>query len=299
MTFIGTCLCGGNAATDNLMVVAVTRFAPSPTGYLHPGHAYAALFARHQAGTAERFLMRIEDIDSTRCRPEFEDAIFHDLKWLGLDWEKPVLRQSNRTKAYRQALDQLQAMDLLYPCFCSRREIAENSQLSGMATKRTPDGVFYPGTCRALSKNQRSERMASGAPYALRLDMKSALAITGPLHWHDRSRGRQSCQAGLFGDVVLARKHIHTSYHLAVTVDDHFQGITVVTRGLDLFQSSHVHRLLQALLGLDTPEYHHHRLLTDDDGVKLSKRKFSTPIRDLRQQGLTPEQVKTLIGWMQ
>jgi len=273
----------------------VTRFAPSPTGLLHLGHAYSALFARHAAGDGH-FLLRIEDIDAGRCRPEFEAAIFEDLAWLGLTWEVPVRRQSEHLDDYRAALDRLRALDVLYPCFCTRKDIqAEVARMAG--APQGPDGPLYPGTCRRLDRNERARRIAEGRPYALRLDVGAAVRRTGPLFWHDRGRGRQTATPELLGDVVLARKDAPTSYHLAVTVDDHLQGVTLVTRGLDLFASTHVHRLLQALLGYDPPEYHHHGLVTDKSGQRLAKRTDAKAIRAYRDQGLTPAEVRRLAGW--
>ncbi|MGN6150007.1 MAG: tRNA glutamyl-Q(34) synthetase GluQRS, partial [Rhizomicrobium sp.] len=229
----------------------VTRFAPSPTGFLHLGHAFAALTAA-RAGT--RFLLRIEDIDQTRCRPEFEHAIYEDLAWLGLDWEKPVLRQSERFDAYRAALDRLQAQGLLYPCFCTRAEIAAEIARA-IEASHGPEGPVYPGTCRHLSDAQRQERMASGAPYALRLDAQKAAGRVGALSFKENGKGPQGEHGAitvdplLFGDIVLARKETPAAYHLAVVVDDAFQDVTLVTRGNDLFAAAHIQRVLQALLG--------------------------------------------------
>lgn len=268
----------------------VTRFAPSPTGRLHLGHAHSALFARAQAGVNGRFLLRIEDIDPGRCRPEFIDGIVEDLAWLGLEWEQPVRRQSEHLDDFRAALARLEQMGLLYPCFCTRKDIADEVARAGHAP-HGPDGVLYPGLCRALSPSERAACMASGAAFALRLDMAAACARVGELHWHDRGSGRQRAAPELFGDVVLARKETPTSYHLAVTVDDALQGITLVTRGQDLFAATHVHRLLQALLGLPVPEYHHHGLLTDESGKRFAKRDRSLTLQSLREAGHTPEAV--------
>lgn len=268
----------------------VTRFAPSPTGYLHLGHAYSALFAEEMAGKAGgRFLLRIEDIDPARCRPEFESAIYEDLAWLGLFWEQPVRRQSEHLADYCQALDRLQDMELLYPCFCSRKDIAG----SGHAP-HGPDGPLYPGTCRGLSATERAERMEAGQPFALRLDMAAAVRLAGPLVWRDAAVGEQTAQPEIFGDVVLARKDVPTSYHLAVTLDDHLQGVTLVTRGRDLFEATHVHRLLQALLGLDVPQWHHHPLLMGPSGQRLAKRDRSETLRALRGRGLEVDDLRTL-----
>src|SRR5690606_28424797 len=234
----------------------VTRFAPSPTGHLHLGHAYAALFAWYAAkDEGGRFLLRIEDIDLGRARPTFEAALLDDLAWLGLDWPMPVRRQSEHFDDYRAALDRLAAQGLLYPCFCTRTEIRAEIERAG-AAPHGPDGApLYPGTCRALDPGLRADRVASGAPHALRLDVAKAAAVAGPLRWHDRAQGEIEARPEIFGDVVLARRDTPASYHLAVSVDDHLQGVTLVTRGEDLFEATHVHRLLQALLGLDVPDY--------------------------------------------
>ena len=280
----------------------VTRFAPSPSGHLHLGHAFAALFAHTAAAaTGGRFLLRIEDIDGFRRRPEFEAAIMDDLRWLGLEWEDPVLRQSERGAAYAAALDDLRRLGLLYPCFCTRAEIRAEIAAS-VSAHHGPMGPLYPGTCRALDTKEAQARVAAGEAHALRLDMERAVHAAGdlgggPLTWRDRNAGMVPCQPELLGDVVLARKELATSYHLAVTVDDAFQGVTLVTRGADLFPATHVHRLLQALLGFDTPEYHHHRLLTGDDGRRFAKRNQSLTIRSLRDAGKTPEDVRALAGF--
>lgn len=277
--------------------MTITRFAPSPTGELHLGHAHSALFAFTEAKRASgRFLLRIEDIDQGRCRPEFTDGIFADLEWLGLDWEKPVRVQSQHFADYRRALDRLDGMGLLYPCFCTRKDIAR--EVDGAANApHGPDGPLYPGHCRHLSAAERTERLAAGQPFALRLDVEAASRQAGGLCWHDRTQGRQEAQPRLFGDVVLARKDTPASYHLAVTVDDALQGVTLVTRGVDLFEATHVHRLLQALLGLPTPDYAHHRLLTDESGRRYAKRDRSLTLRALREAGHTPAEVRTQAGF--
>ncbi len=236
------------------MTGTVTRFAPSPTGRLHLGHAYSALFAwRLAAEAGGRFLLRIEDIDTTRCRPEFEAGILADLAWLGLCWEEPVWRQSARIPVYAEALARLEARDLLYPCFCTRKDIARETG-AGHAP-HGPDGPVYPGTCRHLGAAERSARLADDTPYALRLKMDNAMAAAGPLTFTDRGAGRIEVDGMPFGDVVLARKEVPASYHLAVVVDDAAQGVTLVTRGEDLLPATHVHRILQALLGLPEPGY--------------------------------------------
>lgn len=274
----------------------VTRFAPSPTGYLHLGHAYSALFA-HRAALQEngRFLLRMEDIDTTRCRPEFEAAILEDLAWLGLAWETPVRRQSDHMADHAAALARLEDAGLLYPCFCTRKEIQAEVARSPSAP-HGPDGALYPGICRSLSTSERHDRIAAGTAHCLRLDMTEATRRTGRLIWHDRDAGPQEARPQVFGDVVLARKETPTSYHLAVTHDDALQGVTLVTRGTDLFEATHVHRLLQALLDLPVPDYHHHGLLTDDTGRRLAKRDKSLTLRALREAGKTPEEVRAMAG---
>ncbi|ARJ66247.1 tRNA glutamyl-Q synthetase [Magnetospirillum sp. ME-1] len=277
--------------------MTITRFAPSPTGELHLGHAHSALFAFAEARKAQgRFLLRIEDIDRTRCRPEFTQGIFEDLAWLGLEWERPVRIQSEHFDDYRAALDRLDSLGLLYPCFCTRKDIAREVDGAGHAP-HGPDGPLYPGHCRHLSASERAERTASGQPFALRLDMAEASRRAGPLSWRDRERGEQAARPELFGDVVLARKDTPASYHLAVTVDDALQGVTLVTRGVDLFEATHVHRLLQALLDLPTPGYAHHRLLTDEHGRRYAKRDRSLTLRALRDAGRTPQEVRALAGF--
>lgn len=271
----------------------VTRFAPSPTGWLHLGHAHAALFAQ-EAADGGRFLIRLEDIDGTRARPEYEQAIFEDLAWLGLEWELPVRRQSDHFDDYRAALAKLEALGVLYPCFCTRREIQEEIARAGNAPQG-PDGPLYPGTCRQRSAEERAERLAQGEAYALRLDVTKAMAEVSELIWKDRSHGVFKTQPDVFGDVVLARKDTPASYHLAVVVDDALQGITLVTRGEDLLEATHLHRLLQELLALPVPEWRHHRLITDENGKRLAKRDDARSLRSLRAAGWTPDQVKTAI----
>jgi len=275
----------------------VTRFAPSPSGRLHLGHAHAALFAARAAEeSGGRFLLRIEDIDLGRCTPDFEAAIYLDLAWLGLAWETPVRRQSEHLADYRAALDRLAAMGLLYPCFCTRKEIAAEIAAAARAP-HGPDGPLYPGTCRGLSEAERERRRAAGDPHALRLDVAAAVAASGPLTWHDRGRGTRAAEPALHGDVVLARKDIATSYHLAVTLDDAAQGVTLVTRGEDLLPATHVHRLLQALLGLPVPDWHHHGLIGDATGRRLAKRDEARAIASLRAAGTSPAEVRALAGF--
>jgi glutamyl-Q tRNA(Asp) synthetase len=274
----------------------VTRFAPSPTGLLHLGHAYSALFAwRRARETRGRFLLRIEDIDQTRCRPEFTGAILEDLAWLGLDWDGPVRLQSQHFDNYRRALDRLAGDGLLYPCFCTRAEIQAEIARAGAAPHGS-DGLLYPGTCRALSASEREARIAAGASYALRLDAARAVARAGPLEWEDAEAGRVVADPASHGDVVLARKETPASYHLAVTVDDALQGVTLVTRGRDLFAATHVHRLLQALLELPTPSYWHHRLLTDASGQRFAKRDRALTLRALREAGKTAAEVRAKVA---
>ncbi|MBC8239973.1 MAG: tRNA glutamyl-Q(34) synthetase GluQRS [Alphaproteobacteria bacterium] len=276
---------------------AVVRFAPSPTGALHLGNGYAALYSFQTAQRlGGRFLLRVEDIDQTRCRPEYEAAMLEDLAWLGLVWEQPVRRQSEHMADYAAALETLTVAGLTYPCFCTRKQIAREIAAAPSAP-HGPDGALYPGTCRGLSADERQDRIAGGAAYAIRLDSHLAAARVGPgLLWHDRQQGAQALQAGLHGDVVLARKDTPTSYHLAVTVDDALQGITLVTRGADLFAASHVHRLLQALLNLPTPEYDHHPLLRDAAGVRLAKRDGAISLAQWRREGHDLAQLREAIG---
>ncbi|MDZ4288599.1 MAG: tRNA glutamyl-Q(34) synthetase GluQRS [Prosthecobacter sp.] len=274
-----------------------TRFAPSPTGWLHRGHAYAALFAHEQARRSGGLvLVLIEDIDGTRSRPEFEAALFDDLAWLGLTWEQPVRRQSQHLSDYTAALHHLQNLDLLYPCFCTRKAIQDEIARAGQAP-HGPDGALYPGTCRNLSPQERADRIACGQPYALRLDVAKAAVLAGnPLAWNDAQRGDFIAKPAIFGDVVLARKDTPASYHLAVVVDDALQDITLVTRGEDLLEATHLHRLLQELLGLPVPHWHHHRLIVDENGRRLAKRDSARSLRALRDQGWTPEQVRQSVG---
>lgn len=267
----------------------VTRFAPSPTGRLHLGHAYSALlahdFARERGGA---FLLRIEDIDPGRARAAHVDAILEDLIWLGLDWDGEILYQSERLDLYAEALGRLKRRGLVYPCFCTRAEIAAEIAASA-AAPHGPAGPAYPGACRRLSPEERS-RLAAGRPHAWRLDVAAAIAQAGPLTWRDHDIEIEATP-DLFGDVVLARKDAPASYHLAVTVDDAASGITDVVRGVDLYACTHVHRLLQALLGLPTPAYHHHGLLTDAKGERLAKRHRAPSLGDLRERGADPAEL--------
>lgn len=271
----------------------VTRFAPSPTGRLHIGHACSALFASDTAKkNGGRFILRIEDIDAGRCKPEFEQGIYEDLRWIGLAWEEPVRRQSYHMDDYRRALDTLDGMGLIYPCFCTRRDIQEEVARAPSAP-HGPEGALYPGTCRKLSSGERHDRIAAGDAYALRLDMTAALKHAGKtLYWDDLAKGRQTAQPEILGDTVLARKEMPASYHLCVTFDDHLQGITCVTRGEDLFHATHVHRLLQELLGLNVPVWHHHPLVIDPaTGRRFAKRDQSVTLQSLRAAGKTPPEI--------
>jgi glutamyl-Q tRNA(Asp) synthetase len=279
----------------------VFRFAPSPNGELHLGHAYSAMFSERQARKAGgKLLLRIEDIDTIRCRPVYAEHMIEDLAWLGIDFEGPVLRQSEHLSRYRQALAALEARGLVYPCFCSRAEIAA---AVGPAGPRDPEGApLYPGTCRGLSHAARRARIARREPYALRLDMTAALAAAPPLSFWEEGigpggeHGRLPAAPERWGDVVLARKDIRTSYHLAVVLDDAMQEVTTVTRGHDLFHATGVHRLLQHLFGLPEPLYHHHRLIGDDTGRKLSKSAGDRSLRSLRQAGVTPQHIRQLLS---
>lgn len=270
----------------------VTRFAPSPTGHLHLGHAHSAAFAHRLARQAGgRFLLRIEDIDPTRCRPHYMEAILEDLAWLGLDWDGPVRVQSDHLAEYRATLDALSARGLLYPCFCTRADIAREIAASASAPHGL-DGPLYPGTCRRLSGDERAGRMARGQAHALRLDMAAALAtLPAPPCFCEDGEGRLRCDPARFGDAVLARKDVPASYHLCVTHDDALQGITLVTRGVDLKPATDLHRLLQSLMGWPEPRYAHHALLTDASGRRLAKRDRAATIRDLRAAGLSAADV--------
>jgi glutamyl-Q tRNA(Asp) synthetase len=276
----------------------VTRFAPSPTGYLHLGHVYSAWQGWQQARLdGGRFLLRMEDIDQTRCRDEFAAAIIDDLAWLDLAWDGPVRRQSEHFGDYHGALDRLEAMGVLYPCFCTRREIAaEIGRAGGAPQGETPPP--YPGICRGLGAAERAARRAAGRDHALRLDLARAVALTGSLDWVEEGDGeprRVRADPAPFGDVVLARKDTPTSYHLAVTLDDAIQGVTLVTRGRDLAPATHVHRILQALLGLPTPRYRHHPLLTDAAGRRLAKRDGAATIRAMRRAGSSPADILAMV----
>jgi glutamyl-Q tRNA(Asp) synthetase len=268
------------------MTRPVFRFAPSPTGYLHLGHAYSALLnARAATESGGRFLLRIEDTDTTRCTPAFTSAIFEDLAWLGLRWEEPVRIQSQHTDEYRAAIARLADMGLIYRCICSRQDIARNA-----GPERDPEGQpVYPGTCRG--------KQIDVGPYALRLDMAKAAELAGNLSWDEDGEGNVRAEPLHWGDVVLGRKDTGTSYHIAVVLDDALQGVSTVIRGRDLYHATSIHRLLQTLLGLPAPRYRHHRLITDETGKRLSKSGGGKSLRSLRAEGVTAEMILATLGF--
>jgi glutamyl-Q tRNA(Asp) synthetase len=283
-------------------VQPVFRFAPSPNGELHLGHAYSALLdfelCRRAGG---RFLLRIEDIDPDRSRREFEDGIYRDLAWLGLEWEEPVRRQSQHMDEYRAATGRLGELGLVYPAFMSRAEIAAATR--DPSWPRDPDGApLYPGNDRDLSETDAGARIAAGTPYALRVRIEEAATKAGPLDWQEEGTGPSgetgtvTADPAIWGDFVVARKEVPTAYHLAVVVDDAAQGITNIVRGRDLFYATAAHRLLQKLLGLSAPAYHHHHLVTDESGRKLSKTDRATSLRALREEGASPADIRRLVG---
>lgn len=273
------------------MSAPVFRLAPSPTGHLHLGHALSAILNFEEAQRAGgRFLLRIEDIDPTRCKPEFEQSIYEDLEWLGIAWEQPVRRQSAHMEDYVAALDRLEREGLLYPAYETRADLAR------LISGRDPDGGARYSREEGLSAEEAARREAAGEPYALRLDLEKALArVARPLHWNESGEETEA-HPECWGDVVLGRKETPASYHLAVVLDDALQGVTDIVRGKDLYESTAVHRLLQELLGLPAPRYRHHRLLLDEDGRKLSKRDRSTTLRELRADGWTVADVRKAIG---
>lgn len=274
-----------------------TRFAPSPTGELHLGTAHSALFAWKRARAAGgRFLLRIEDIDTARCLPAHEAQILRDLEWLGLDWDGPVLRQSERTEVYHEFLHVLEEGSLVYPCFCTRKEIQAEIAAAPSAP-HGPDGPLYPGTCKNMPWREAKSRMEAGEPYALRLHMDRAVGMTGPLTFSDERFGDMQVDGLSCGDIVLCRKDTPSSYHLSVTIDDAMQFVTLVTRGEDLLHATSIHRILQTLFALPAPQYHHHGLLLDDSGQRLSKRDKSKAISALRAEGLSPAEVRALAGF--
>ena len=284
----------------------VFRFAPSPNGFLHLGHAYSALLnfdlARKSSG---RLLLRIEDIDPIRCRPEFETALFEDLEWLGIAWEQPARRQSEHLAVYRDGLERLECEGLIYPAFESRSQIKSLVQAKDKisAWPRDPDnGPLYPGEAKQMSPKERDSKIKSGVPYVLRLDMAAACARAGKQSWIEQGAGPDGETGSVvaspeqWGDAILARKETPTSYHLSVVIDDALQGVTNVVRGLDLFWATGVHRILQELLDLPQPVYRHHPLVLDESGKKLSKSVAATGLRELRANGATPETIRRLVG---
>jgi glutamyl-Q tRNA(Asp) synthetase len=278
----------------------VTRFAPSPTGFLHLGHAYAALVAwRRARADGGRFLLRIEDIDAARCRPEYAAAIREDLAWLGLEWDGEVREQSAHLDEYRLLLEGLLERGLLYPCFCTRagirREIGAAAAAPHGPDGAPPHGLRYPGTCRHLGPGERRRRLDAGEVYALRLNMAAALQFAPPLSF-DEDGTRIMCDPAAFGDVVLGRKEVPASYHLCVTHDDALQGVTLVTRGTDLKPATALHRLLQSLFRWPAPRYAHHGLLVDRAGRRLAKRDGAASLRALRETGHTAAAVRAMAG---
>lgn len=284
-----------------------TRFAPSPTGLLHLGHACSALlaydFACQSGGT---FVLRIEDIDVSRCRPEFDAAILEDLAWLGLTWEEPVRRQAEHFAEYAQAVQTLGDMGLTYPCFCTRKEIAVEIE-AAVTAPHGPDGAHYPGTCRGMSEDERREKLEAGVAFVTRLDAAKAAAHLEeagslPLHFEElltlgsNETFKVEVDPLLFGDIVLARKDIPTSYHISVVFDDHLQCISHVIRGEDLREATHVHRVLQVLLGIDPPVYFHHPLIRDETGRRLAKRDKAMTLRALKETGALPEDIRARSG---
>lgn len=285
----------------------ITRFAPSPTGFLHLGHAFSALFAAQNAGHSMcglapaaptgQFILRMEDIDTTRCKPAFTTAIEEDLKWLGLQWQIPVRHQSLHLPEYAKSLKKLQAQELLYPCFCTRKDVATESAAASTAPHIGPNGPLYKGTCRTLSWHEQADKLTQNLPHVWRLKMDEAIKRTGKLTWHDREKGEVETRPEEFGDVILARKDCMASYHLCATHDDAAQGITLVTRGEDLIRATDIHRLLQALLELPTPAYHHHRLLCDANGRRYAKRDKALTLQQLRNEGISATALKTKLGF--
>ena len=277
--------------------MTVTRFAPSPTGKLHLGHAYSALYsekiARENNG---KFIVRIEDIDKTRCKQQYVDCILDDLNWLGVKWCDEVLIQSTRIEQYQLASKKLLSLGVLYPCFCTRKEIASNSDVANRKL-HNENNSLYPGTCRNLSDEEVSEKIRKGMPYSLRLNSAKAKEKVGKVYWSDHLSGLHEVDYDVMGDVVIVRKDIGTSYHLAVTVDDDFQGVNLVTRGLDLFESTHVHRVLQSLLDLDIPEWSHHELIRDSAGKRYSKSDQSLSLEKLRESGVSAKDIRKDLGF--
>ena len=287
-------------SADAVLGAVVTRFAPSPTGPLHLGHLHSALCGWTRARAAGgRFLLRLEDIDAVRCRPAFAEAALADLAACGLDWDGPVRVQSAHLDQYRRSLDVLAERDLLYPCFCTRATVLADIAAAGSAPHQAPDGsALYPGTCRRLSTARRADLMAAGQPYALRLDMAQASRQVGPgLNRIEAGQGREACRPAAFGDVVLARRDVPASYHLCATHDDALQGVSLITRGIDLAPSADLHRMLQALLGWPEPAYAHHGLLRDGSGRRLAKRNHAAGLRDLLARGVASAEIRAMAGF--
>ncbi|WP_262693864.1 tRNA glutamyl-Q(34) synthetase GluQRS [Kordiimonas aquimaris] len=276
----------------------VTRFAPSPTGFLHKGHAFAAMTAYRRAQKENgTFLLRIEDIDQTRCKSAFVNAIYEDLSWLGLTWPEPVRIQSEHYGDYKNALDQLENLGLLYPCFCTRKDIQRELK-AAQSAPHSMDGPVYPGTCKKLPNSEIKAKISAGRPYAIRLNLKRALSyIQEPIGWHDEIYNYTSASPDILGDIVLARKDVPTSYHLSVVVDDALQKVSHIIRGDDLLHTTHIHVVLQKLLELPAPIYHHHSLLLDDKGERLAKRIGAPSIRDDRAAGITAQEYLKSIGF--
>ena len=274
-----------------------TRFAPSPSGLLHLGHAYSALFAEKEAKDGDgTLLLRFEDIDKERCDPKYEKQIEEDLSWLNIQWEAEPRRQSEHLADYSAALEKLRSLNIIYPCFLSRKEL--NEALSAPHNILAQTNTAAPlNTDQYLSESERDRRTNNEEPFALRLRMTAALKMVGPLHWDDIDKGPQIARPEIFGDVIIARKDIPTSYHLSVVVDDAIQGITTVTRGNDLFEATHLHRLLQELLNLQVPQYKHHKLLTDNKGERMAKRNKSITLQSLRLSGKKPANIFEMIGF--
>jgi|TARA_B110000116_G_C16789997_1_gene563154 glutamyl-Q tRNA(Asp) synthetase len=275
----------------------ITRFAPSPTGRLHMGHAYSALFAESLAIVdGGKFFLRIEDIDKNRCREEHVEGIYEDLKWLGICLDSEILFQSTRFDEYKNSINILRGMGVLYPCFCSRKKI-EVEQSNVALAPHGPGSPKYSGNCRAIRSEEREGRIAKGEPHSLRLDCSKASAITGELQWFDQLAGNMNMEPSILGDVIISRKDIATSYHLAVTLDDAEQGVTLISRGEDLMESTHVHRMLQCLLGLPVPQWCHHKLITNSAGKRFSKREGSLTLKEMRDSGIKAKDVRGELGF--
>ncbi|MDB4783333.1 tRNA glutamyl-Q(34) synthetase GluQRS [Verrucomicrobiales bacterium] len=277
--------------------MVITRFAPSPTGRLHLGHAYSALFAESLANRdGGKFFLRIEDIDKNRCREEHIEGIYEDLKWLGICWDPEVLLQSTRFDEYKNSIKILSQMDVLYPCFCSRKKIEAEQSNVGLAP-HGPGSPKYSGNCRGIGFEEKEDRMAKGEIHSWRLDCSKASAITGELQWFDQLAGTMKVEPSILGDVIISRKDIATSYHLAVTLDDAKQGVTLISRGEDLMESTHVHRLLQCLLELPVPQWCHHKLIKNSDGKRFSKREGSLTLKEMRDSGIRAADLRGELGF--